>query len=290
MRIRHLVWAAAIAAALPAGALMSVAAAPSSASATTAGPSATVTGTANCEADGTYTITWTVQTSGIPEGDEAEVKVITPDNLWLFEWAQHFANHQLPALQPNASFQWVQTGVSPTTTTAHVTFQIDWHSYSHDPEGVLTLTGDCATTPPVTPPVTPEPPVTPPVTPEPPVTPPVTPEPPVTPPVTPEPPVTPPATPEPPVTPPVTPESPVTPTPPVAPELPSTVTAPSAPQLPTAYTTVVTPQPTAAVPVTTTKNLAETGLDGRSLGITALVLLTAGLMAAGTMFVRRRVR
>lgn len=107
--------------------------------------SANVMGNAVCQADGTYTITWKVQTSNVPSYTEGEVKVIHPVNEWLFEWTEHHANHGLPALKPNASFTWVQTGVDGNAEQASATFQIDWKDgYSHDPSKVITLAGDCA--------------------------------------------------------------------------------------------------------------------------------------------------
>ncbi|KJC63692.1 hypothetical protein [Agreia bicolorata] len=299
----------ALAGTLPVVAMIGVANAPSSASASTLAssePSAVVTGDAACTADGTYSITWTVHTSGIPDGDEAEVKVITPENAWLYEWAQHSANHGLPALPPNASFTWVQTGVAGSTTTAHVTFQIDWHSYSHDPEGVLTLTGDCTAPPPPPTDVLPETttssvddtscstgfvttttttttyswmpsntsrPVAIPTTttstssraatavecPLPPVDPPVPPLPPVDPPV-----------------PPITPDPPTTP---VAPAT-TTATTPASTST-TAHTGIASASPAR-------KQLASTGVDARLVGVTALVLLTAGIMAVSVAVIRRR--
>jgi hypothetical protein len=312
MRIHQLVMAVALAGILPGAAMIGVAGAPPSASAATltSAPSAVVTGDAACAADGTYSITWTVQTSGIPDGDEAEVKVITPENAWLYEWAQHSANHGLPALPPNASFTWVQTGVAGTTTTAHVTFQIDWHSYSHDPEGVLTLTGDCTTPPPPPTDVLPETTTSsiddtscstglvttttttttyswmPSSTSRPVATPTTTtststrattavecPVPPVDPPVPPvDPPVPPVDPPVPPVDPPITPDPPVTPNPPTILASPTTTSA----------HTGVTSAPPAR------QQLASTGVDTRLLGVGALVLLTGGIMAASTAVIRRR--
>lgn len=142
--------------------------------------SADVVGTAICQSDGNITVQWEVQTYNVPEGEEGEVKVIDaspiPANLWLYEWAEHKANHGLDPLAPNARFNWTQTGIPNTAKTASVTFQIDWHGHSSDPTATIPLPDDC--TPPV------EPPVEPPTEPEPPVTPPTTPLPPTEPPVT----------------------------------------------------------------------------------------------------------
>ena len=311
--------AVALAGMLPAAAMISLVGAPSSASASalTSGPSAVVTGDAACTADGTYSITWTVQTSGIPGGDEAEVKVITLENAWLYEWAQHSANHGLPALPPNASFTWVQTGVAGTTTTAHVTFQIDWHSYSHDPGGVLTLTGDCTTPPPPPTDVLPETTISslddtscstglvtttttttayswvPSSTSRLVATPTTTsststrattavecPIPPVDPPVPPvDPPVPPVDPPVPPIDPPVPPvDPPITPDPPVT-SKPQTILA--SPVTTTTHAGVTSAPPTR-------QQLANTGVDARLLGVGVLVLLTGGVMAASTAVIRRR--
>jgi len=311
MRIRQVMSAIALAGVLPVAALIGVASVPSSASASTLTslePSAVITGDAACTADGTYTITWTVQTSGIPDGDEAEVKVITPENAWLYEWAQHTANHGLPALPPNASFTWVQTGVAGTTTTAHVTFQIDWHSYSHDPEGALTLTGDCATPPPPPTDVLPEtttssvdntscstglvstttitttyswPPASNSSTSSTsstsravaiPTTTTSTSSRAATATECPVPPVDPPTPPVDPPTPPVDP--PITPDPPTTPVFPSTVTT-------TAHAGI-------ASAVLARPQLASTGTDARLLGVGALALLTGGVMAAIAAVIRRR--
>lgn len=107
--------------------------------------SADITGVAECQPDGTYTVVWTGDTYNVPANEEAEVKVITPENLWLHEWAEHYANHGLTPLAPNASFTWTQTGIHGDATSAGVTFQIDWHGHSSDPTGTVKLPGDCAT-------------------------------------------------------------------------------------------------------------------------------------------------
>lgn len=115
---------------------------------------ADVSGAAICQTDGTYAITWTVDTSNVPSNTEGEVKVISPVNIWLYEWAEHSANHGLAALTPNADFTWVQTGVPGNSTQANVMFQIDWKDgFSHDPTGKVTLAGDCTPDIPEEPPV-----------------------------------------------------------------------------------------------------------------------------------------
>lgn len=66
--------------------------------------SAEITATSSCTPDGkNQLVNVTVQTSNVPGHTEGEVKVIEPGNYWLYEWAEHHANHGLPALAPNAS-------------------------------------------------------------------------------------------------------------------------------------------------------------------------------------------
>lgn len=106
--------------------------------------SAEVTGTSACTPDGTSQIvTVTVRTSNVPGNTEGEVKVIEPGNYWLYEWAEHHANHGLPALAPNASFTY-QLTVPANAKSVKTTVQIDWKDgFSHDPSATIPLPGNC---------------------------------------------------------------------------------------------------------------------------------------------------
>jgi hypothetical protein len=103
-----------------------------------------ISGTSVCQDDGTQLVTVTVTTSNVPGDALGEVKVITPENRWLFEWPEHAANHGLPPLAANASFTYDLTVAGDATSVA-TSVQIDWSDgYSHDPGTTIDLPGDCA--------------------------------------------------------------------------------------------------------------------------------------------------
>lgn len=133
---------------------------------------AVVTGVAECQEDGTYTVVWTVALSNYGDHQEIDLKVIShsPDSkingvdgqVWLYEWAEHSANHGLPPFPENGVATYTQTGIPGSATQAKSTVQFDWkNGPSGDPEGNVTLPGDCEPTgePPVEEPPTEEPPV-----------------------------------------------------------------------------------------------------------------------------------
>ncbi len=120
-----------------------------------------LTGTAQCEADGTYTVTWTYNQTNTPDGMETDVKVVASSpsgssfnlahGIWLNAWAEHAGNYPGVATQTgNYTTQFKQVGIIGTATTATVRVQIDYHNGPNSgyAEGSVSLDGKC--TPPLT--------------------------------------------------------------------------------------------------------------------------------------------
>ncbi|QDZ16057.1 hypothetical protein [Humibacter ginsenosidimutans] len=149
------------AALLAAGAVVGIAA-PASAH------TAVVSGTASCQSDGTYTITWTYKQTLTPDGDHADVKVTShaPEpstlyatgvgvsapvdgQLWLNAWTDHASSGGqtgIPTRTGNWTTTFTQAGVAGTSKVATVSVQTDWQGWgSADNDGIVQLTGDCAT-------------------------------------------------------------------------------------------------------------------------------------------------
>lgn len=130
-----------------------------------------VTGIAECEADGTYTVTWTYSATNVPAGVEAETKAMTttPGTLapidgvnkggqvFLSVWSDHQINVPgAPVKTGNWSAQFKTIGV-PGDFKGNVTtmVQTDWkNGPSEDPVGTVEVDGSCETPPT---PTTPEP-------------------------------------------------------------------------------------------------------------------------------------
>lgn len=122
-----------------------------------------VTGVAACEADGTYTVTWTYNAANVPDGVEAETKAMTTTpgtlvpidgvdkggQIFLSVWTDHQVNVPgAPVKTGNWSAQFKTVGIPGTATEVTTMVQTDWkNGPSEDPIGKVVLDGKC--TPPV---------------------------------------------------------------------------------------------------------------------------------------------
>ncbi|NNC13473.1 hypothetical protein HII28_16520 [Planctomonas sp. JC2975] len=129
-----------------------------------------VKGTAQCQTDGTYTVTWTYTQTQTPNGDEADVKVIThsPEpstlyasavgvshpvdgQLWLNAWRSHQnsgGQSGIPARTGNWTASFTQSEIKGSAKAAEVAVQTDWRGWkSADSGGTVQLGGDCAVAP-----------------------------------------------------------------------------------------------------------------------------------------------
>ena len=153
MKIRK--WlACTLAALLTVGGISLASAAPASAH------TSKVTGVANCEADGTYTITWTYNATNVPKHKEAETKATTTNKgslavidgvlnggqVFLSVWTEHQVNVPgAPVKTGNWSAKFKTVGV-PGTYKGDVTtmVQTDWkNGPSEDPVGSVRVDGKC---------------------------------------------------------------------------------------------------------------------------------------------------
>ncbi len=120
-----------------------------------------ISGVASCQTDGTYTVTWTYGWANVPGDAEAESKVIThtpagsllngvDGQLQLSLWSQHKANGPAPVEKGSWSTTFTQSNIPGSAHTAEVVVQTDWTDgfNSSDDNGSVTLTGNCAVTPP----------------------------------------------------------------------------------------------------------------------------------------------
>lgn len=128
----------------------------SSASAHTGG----VTGVAECQPDGTVTITWTYTATNVPDGVEAETKAMNTSQgtlapidgvdkggqIFLSVWTDHQINVPgAPVKTGNWSAKYKTVGI-PGTFVGKVTsmVQTDWkNGPSEDPVGEVEVPGDC---------------------------------------------------------------------------------------------------------------------------------------------------
>lgn len=122
-------------------------------------PSVTLTGVAECDTStGTYQVTYTgTAVNADPNTAEIDIKVIdaTPSGtlingqsgqVWLYEWVEHYANHNLPPFPVGGQFTFLQTGIPGTATSASATIQYDYKGGpSGDPKATVELGGDCET-------------------------------------------------------------------------------------------------------------------------------------------------
>lgn len=123
-------------------------------------PTATLTGDATCEANGTWSVIWTGTLANYGSLSEVDIKVIkhlpagslingVDAQVWLYEWIEHNANHNLPPFPENGVFTYTQTGIPGSATSATSAYQYDFKGGpSGDPETTITLTGDCTPPPP----------------------------------------------------------------------------------------------------------------------------------------------
>lgn len=119
-----------------------------------------VSGVATCEADGTYTVTWTYNATNVPNGVEAETKAMTTNQgrlapidgvdkggqIFLSVWTEHQINVPgAPVKTGNWSATFKTVGVPGTFKGAVTTMvQTDWlRGPSEDPVGSVQVNGDC---------------------------------------------------------------------------------------------------------------------------------------------------
>lgn len=123
-------------------------------------------GVESCQADGTYTVTWTEDWTNVPAGAQVEAKVIThtpagtklgggsiapaDSQLQLSRWQSHQANGPSvygvgTPVNGEVKIVFTQTGIPGTATSAGVTVQSDWTDgfNSSDDNGKVTLRGNC---------------------------------------------------------------------------------------------------------------------------------------------------
>jgi hypothetical protein len=118
-------------------------------------PKATLSGVATCQADYTYSVLWTGTLSDYGALSEVDIKVIkhlpagslingVDAQVWLFEWAEHSANHGLTSFPDGGVFTYTQTGIPGTATLATSSYQYDFKGGpSGDPEVTIELPGNC---------------------------------------------------------------------------------------------------------------------------------------------------
>jgi len=143
-----------------------------------------LSGVAACRSDGTYAVTWTLTTTGVPVGDTA---VVTAASV---EPGSQLTGLPQSVVGDSTGTPVNQRGVPGTALVADLTVDLHWtgtDTYDGTAEGTVVLAGTCraVVTPPTTPPTVPIPPSSP-VTPTTPTTPT-----PTTPPTTPTTPTTP---------------------------------------------------------------------------------------------------
>lgn len=99
-------------------------------------------GSAACQADGTYTVTWTGTTHNVPDGDTgvATIKSHTPP-------ASSLSASTIPGIVGNTTFTFTQTGIPGNTNQANVNADIAWTGADeykqNDVTGHVKLGGDC---------------------------------------------------------------------------------------------------------------------------------------------------
>jgi len=99
-------------------------------------------GTAVCQSDGTYTITWTGTTTNVPDGDTgvATIKSHTPPSSTL-------SSNTVPGIVGNTTFTFTQSGIPGNTNQANVNLDIAWTGVDtykqNDVTGHKKLDGDC---------------------------------------------------------------------------------------------------------------------------------------------------
>jgi len=103
---------------------------------------ADVTASAQCESDGTYTITWVVKTANTPtryghKSNTFDAWVTSPVKTQIGD-----------GVAPNTGVTWVQKLVAGTTTSATASFKETWlDHYSVSTSGSITLNGGCGSAP-----------------------------------------------------------------------------------------------------------------------------------------------
>jgi hypothetical protein len=107
---------------------------------------ATITGSAGCASDGTYSVTWTVTTSGVPAAQSATVSQVGV--------SPYTPVSGLPAtVSGDASVTFVQSNIPAGDSQASEDVLVTWGDASvSPPTGYATLAGTCNPSPPPPPP------------------------------------------------------------------------------------------------------------------------------------------
>jgi hypothetical protein len=110
---------------------------------------AAITGSASCASNGTYSVTWTVTTSGVPAGQSATVSQVGV--------SPYTPVSGLPAtVSGDASVTFVQSNIPASDSQASEDVLVTWGDTSvSPPTGYATLAGTCNPPPPPTPTPTP---------------------------------------------------------------------------------------------------------------------------------------
>ncbi len=103
---------------------------------------ATITGSASCASDGTYSVTWSVTTSGVPAGQSATVSQVGV--------SPYTPVSGLPAtVSGDASVSFVQSDIPASDSQASEDVLVTWGDTSvSPPTGYATLAGTCNPSPP----------------------------------------------------------------------------------------------------------------------------------------------
>lgn len=102
---------------------------------------AVVTPSATCQSDGTYTITWSLDTSEAPSTYHGASNTY---DAWVTAPVSTQIGNDLA---PNAGATWVQKGVAGTATSSEASFTETWRDgYALRSSGTTRLDGDCRST------------------------------------------------------------------------------------------------------------------------------------------------
>lgn len=118
-----------------------------------------VSGVAECQSDGTVTVTWTYEAYNVPAGVEAETKAMTTSHgqlqaidgvdkggqIFLSTWTEHQINNPgVPVKTGDWSAQFATVNVAPGSGVVTTMVQTDWlGGPSEDPVGSVEVPGTC---------------------------------------------------------------------------------------------------------------------------------------------------
>jgi hypothetical protein len=104
----------------------------------------TVSGVAQCEQNGTYTVVWTVANAYAAEDETATVASKTPTASTVSPGSVNLA----ASGSPGSTATMTQTGIAGNSTTATLSVHGVWHpdNYTEDADGAVSLGGTCVST------------------------------------------------------------------------------------------------------------------------------------------------